>query len=668
MKDVRTRIKQLRRDLVRHNRLYYEKHKPEISDAEFDRRVRELEALERAHPEFAKADSPTQKVGGTAPSAFAAVIHEIPMLSIDNAYSEEELQAFDERVRKQLGSDAPEYVMELKVDGVSLSILYEKGVLVRAATRGDGRAGDDVTRNVKTIASIPHKLLGAKVPERLEVRGEVFLTRKNFQRLNDERQRSEEELFVNPRNAAAGSLKLLDPAITAKRKLEFFAHSVGLHDPGSFQTHEEVLRGFKTRGLPVDKHHSLCRDTEEAVKVCRVWEKKRSGLDYDIDGLVFKVNSRAQQERLGSTNKSPRWVIAYKFQAECAKTRLLGIQTQVGRTGVITPVANLEPVFLAGTTVSRATLHNEDEIRRLDLRVGDKVLVEKSGEIIPQVIKVLEDERTGKEKRYSFPKECPSCGSRVARAEEEVATRCLNAACKAQLEARLLHFVSRKAMDVEGLGDAIAKQLVVGGLVKDFADLYRLERRDLSALERMGDRSADNLCRQIEASKQKPLSRLVYGLGIRHVGIAAAELLAAEYPTMKKLSEAAAEEMENIGGIGSVISKSVVEFFLNKENKRILEHLAQMGVQMHEPKKKPVSSALNGQVFVFTGTLREFSREEASRRAKELGAKVVSIVSRKTTAVVCGDSPGSKLDEAKKLGVKVMGEEEFKGLLKSNGS
>lgn len=664
MKSAKSRIQELHRQIERHNRLYYEKHKPEISDQDFDRLLKELEVLEQAHPEHASADSPTQKVGGVPRKAGAVVEHERPMLSIDNTYSEDELRAFDERVRKNLKDEAYEYVMEPKVDGVSLSVLYENGALARAATRGDGRFGDDVTANVRTLNSVPHKLQGAGLPKKLEVRGEVYLPLKNFEALNAQREKEGEELFVNPRNAAAGSLKLLDASVSARRGLCFFAHSLGVCEPNPFKEHEAMLGRFAASGLPVNEHR-VCRTVEEALKACREWEKKRETLDYDIDGLVFKVNRLDQQAKLGHTNKSPRWVVAYKFPAQRAKTRLRDITVQVGRTGVLTPVADLEPVFLAGSTVSRATLHNEDEIERLGLRKNDTVVIEKSGDIIPQVVEVLKEKRTGKEKRFVFPKRCPVCGGEVRREEGEVARRCVNAACPAQLKARLMHFASRKAMDIEGLGEAVVEQLVEKKMVQDFADLYHLRTDALAALERFAEKSAGNLARQIEASKRKPLSRLVYALGIRHVGTAAAQLLAQRFGTMGALGGASREEVESVGGIGGVISESVGDFFRDKRNRAVLERLRRSGVRMDEPKKTGVSGALAGQSFVFTGTLAGFSREEASRLVEERGAKVSSAVSRKTAAVVCGEEPGSKLDEAKKLGVRVMNEKEFKELIGS---
>ncbi len=664
MKNAQTRIERLRRELERHNRLYYEKHKPEISDAEFDRRVKELEALERAHPEFASSESPTQKVGGAASPEFKAVAHEIPMLSIDNAYSEDEIRAFDERVRKLLLGEVPEYVLEPKIDGVSLSILYEDGVLSRAATRGDGRVGDDVTENVRTISCIPQRFSGSRFPAKLEVRGEVFLARKDFQRLNTEREEAGEDLFANPRNAAAGSLKLLDSKLAAQRRLSFIAHSLGACRQGSFKKHSEVLDFFGRVGLPVSAHTRVYEELDTVFLACARWEKEREELDYETDGMVLKVNSMAQQKKLGATNKSPRWAIAFKFKAERKETRLLNIEVQVGRTGVLTPVAILEPVLLAGTEVSRATLHNADEIKRLDLRTGDRVLIEKSGEIIPQVIEVVKQKRSAGAKRFVFPKKCKECGSKVIRKENEVAYRCINAACPAQLKAKLLHFASRKAMDIEGLGEAIVEQLVDKKLVQDFADIYHLKRFDLAELERMGEKSAENLYRQIEASKTRGLSRLVFALGIRHVGVNAARVLAEKFVSMEKFSAASREEIESTGGVGGIISESVVDFFRSKSNQKVLERLAESGIQMTHPKRSGFSGFLAGQVFVVTGSLQDFSREEATQSLLNRGAKVSSSVSRKTTAVVCGDSPGSKLEEAKKLGVRVLNEDEFKELLK----
>ncbi len=661
----KSRMDKLRKEIERHNHLYYDLHKTEISDTAYDQLFKELEALEKEYPQFASPDSPTHRVGGAPQQEFKTVFHQMPMLSIDNTYSKEELGAFDQRVRKHLNAEVFEYVLELKIDGVSLSLLYEKGRLARGATRGDGRSGDDVTENVKTISMIPVRLRAEHVPKRLEVRGEVYMTRKNFIKLNREREEAGQELFANPRNATSGSLKLLDPALVAKRHLCFAAHSLGVHEGGIFKQHSEVLQFFEQAGLPVQGQPRICGNLEEVFQACDHWQEARKKLDFETDGLVLKINRLDQQTRLGATNKSPRWLIAYKFPAERARTKLLDITVQVGRTGVLTPVANLEPVFLAGTTVSRATLHNEDEIRRLDLRIGDQVAIEKSGEIIPQIVEVLKEKRTGKEKVFHFPKKCPECGAQVAREEDEVARRCLNAACPAQLKEHLLHFASRKAMDIEGLGEALVDQLVSRAFVKDFSDLYSLKKADFAGLERMGDKSADNLCRQIKSSKSRGLSRLVYALGIRHVGANAARLLAERFETMKKLSQATREDIESVGGVGGVISESVTDFFAGKANRRILEKLEASGVGMREAKKPGSSTRLAGQTFVFTGSLENLSRDEAAALVLQHGGKVSSSVSRKTTAVVAGHEPGSKLEEAKKLNVPVLTEEAFKKLLQN---
>ncbi len=665
MASPKSRIKKLCQEIKRHNHLYYDLHKIEISDATYDKLLKELEALEKEYPEFASADSPTRRVGGSPQQEFKTVLHQVPMLSIDNTYSKKELAAFDKRVRKKLGEELFEYVLELKIDGVSLSLMYEKGEFVRAATRGDGRSGDDVTANVKTISTIPLKLKTSAAGQRLEVRGEVYMTRKNFMKLNRERQQAGQELFANPRNATSGSLKLLDSSLVADRRLCFAAHSLGVYEPTAFKQHSDVLHFFEKAGLPVIEPHLLCQNLEQVFRACDHWEMARKKLDFDTDGLVLKVNRLDQQRRLGATNKSPRWAIAYKFPAERAQTRLLEITVQVGRTGVLTPVANLEPVFLAGTTVSRATLHNEDEIKRLDLRVGDWVSIEKSGEIIPQVIEALKEKRTGQERIFHFPKKCPSCNAQVTRQQAEVAYRCLNTGCPAQFKEHLLHFASRKAMDIQGLGEALVEQLVDGQLVKDFSDIYNVKTQALAELERMGKKSADNLSRQIQASKTRGLSRLVYALGIRHVGVNAARLLAERFETIKKLSQATRQEIESIQAIGSVISESVTDFFANGDNQQIIEKLEDSGVEMREAKKPGFFSKLAGQTFVFTGALKKFSRQAAVALIQQHGGKVAASVSRKTTGVIQGDQPGSKLEDAKKLHVKILTEEEFIKLLQN---
>ncbi len=661
---IASKIRKLRQEIRRHNRLYYERNMPEISDAVFDRLLKELEEFERQYPEFASADSPTQRVGGRPLEKFETIEHIVPMLSIENTYSKEEVREFDDRVRKNLNGGEHEYFLELKIDGVSLSLLYEKGSLRYAATRGDGRFGDNVTANIRALKEIPEHLKDTKkAPGRIEIRGEVFLPIKKFLSINKEKKRSGEELFANPRNAAAGSLKLLDSKIVARRGLKFFAHSVGVFEEGDFETQKGLLDYFKDAGLPVNEHGRVCRNLEEVSEACERWEKGREKLDYDVDGLVIKVNRLDQQKLLGATHKSPRGVIAYKFPAEKAKTRLAGIGIQVGRTGVLTPVAHLEPVFLAGTTVSRATLHNEDEIGRLDLRIGDKVLIEKSGEIIPQVVEVLTKERTGKEKKFSMPKTCPVCGSKVFREEGEVATRCVNSSCPAQLKAGLLHFASRKAMDIEGLGDALAEQLVRKKRVRDFSDLYHLKKEMLESLERMGNKSASNVLAEIEESKACELSCLIYALGIRHVGITAAQTLAGHFGSIRKLAQTKMEDLRSMEGIGEVIADSVIKFFSNTQNRRLIEKLEAAGLNMQEKKKGRVSDALAGKTFVLTGVLKDFSRDEASRQIILHGGKVASMVSQKTHAVVVGESPGSKRAAAERLGIQIVDEEQFKRML-----
>ncbi len=663
-KDVRAALAGLKKEIQRHNHLYYDLNRAEISDPEYDRLLKELDRLEKNHPELLTSDSPTQRVGGRAAQKATTIRHQVPMMSIDNTYSKEEVLAFDERVRKHLKEGSYQYELELKIDGVSLSLLYRNGHLEYAATRGDGQTGEDVTGNVKTIKDIPATLKDTKkAPAEMEVRGEVFLTRKNFLALNKERERQGEELFANPRNAAAGTLKLLDSTVVAKRGLCFMAHGAGACKGKGFETQTELLKFFKNSGLPVNPDNELCKDLQDVFRACDKWQSEKDKLDYEIDGLVLKINRLEQQKLLGVTNKSPRWAIAYKFPAEKAKTRLVEISVQVGRTGVLTPVANLEPVFLAGTTVSRATLHNEDEIKRLELKIGDWVLIEKSGEIIPQIVEVLKGKRNGKEKNFSMPRQCPACGSAVVREEGEVASRCVNLGCEAQLKARLNHFASRKAMDIEGLGDALVEQLVDKKMVSDFTNIFSLKKEALAELERMGDKSADNLCVQIEISKKRELSRLLFGLGIRHVGVNAARLLAQEFGTMDALAKAGKEDFERIGAIGEVISESLLEFFGKKENLKILDRLEKLGVNMREPKKEGVGGPLSGKAFVLTGTLKDFSREDAGQHIRDLGGRVASSVSKKTEAVIAGEAPGSKLDDAKKLGVKVLTEDDFKKLI-----
>ncbi len=660
----KNRIQKLRRQIERHNHLYYDLGKPEISDSEFDRLMKELERLEAQHPQFTAPESPTKRVGGSPSISFQSATHLVPMLSIDNTYSKEEVLEFDKRLRKTIKNESIEYVMELKIDGVSLSLLYRDGRLERAVTRGDGQTGDIVTENIRTIRQIPPTLTAAQnIPKLIEIRGEIYFPRKNFIKLNQGRKKLGEELFVNPRNAAAGTLKLLDASIVAERGLCFLAHGAGACEGIAFESQMDLFGFFKEAGIPIGSHTRLCKNLEEVFRFCDTWQQEKEKLDYDIDGLVLKVNSMEQQRLLGSTTKSPRWVIAYKFPAQRRETQLMDISIQVGRTGVLTPVAHLEPVFLAGTTVSRATLHNADEIGRLDLRIGDRVLIEKSGEIIPQIVEVLVPNRTGKEKKFAMPRHCPVCHSPVVQEEGEVAVRCVNLRCVAQLKAKLLHFASRKAMDIEGLGDALVNQLVDLGKVSDFTDVYTLKKDVLAKLERMAEKSASNLIAQIEISKTRGLTRLLFGLGIRHVGIHAAKQLAQNFYSMEKLIKADKQDLEHIGSIGETIAESLLAFFKNRENLKIIEKLEKLGVRMIEVGRVRAGGPLTGQTFVLTGTLKNFSREDAGKKILELGGKVTSSVSKKTSAVIVGEAPGSKLQDAEHHGIKILTEDEFKKLI-----
>ena len=665
--EARRRAESLRTSIRRHDHLYYVLAEPEITDAEYDRLLRELKQLEERFPVLVTPDSPTQRVGGEPLETFATVRHRVPMLSLGNAYSAEELEAFDERVRKGLEDEAYEYVVELKVDGVAVSLRYEKGRFVQGSTRGDGVCGDDISANLRTVRSIPLSFI-AKDPSlrTLEARGEIYLPRKGFDRLNEEREREGEPLFANPRNAAAGSLKLLDPALVADRPLDIFIYGVAESPGGRYRTHYETLMALKQAGLRVNPHVRRCRTLEEAVRYCNEWEAKRDSLDYDIDGIVLKVNRFDQQLKLGQTAKEPRWAVAYKFPAREAVTTLNNIVLRVGRTGAVTPTAELEPVNLSGTTVSRATLHNADEIQRKDIRIGDTVVIEKGGEIIPKVVRVVTEKRTGKEKPFRMPEACPTCGGKLRRDEEEVAWRCENVACPAQLKRTLEHFAGRGAMDIEGLGTVMVESLVDQGLVKDYGDLYSLKMKDLLALERMGEKSASNLLAGIEASKERPYERVLFALGIRHVGLTAARLLAERFPSLDELSRATPEEIDEIPGVGTTIAQSLADFLSRKSNLAVIAKLREAGVRMKAEKEgagKP--KKLAGKTFVLTGILQRYSREDASEKIIALGGRTSDSVSRKTDYLVVGADPGSKLKKAKTLGVKILSEEEFEVLIKA---
>jgi DNA ligase (NAD+) len=659
---ARERAEVLRREIELHNYHYYVLDEPVIPDSQYDRMVRELEKLEEQFPELVTPYSPTQRVGGRPREGFTTLRHLSPMLSLANAFSEGELRDFDRRVRQALPDEHVEYVVEPKIDGLAVSLYYENGYFIRGATRGDGETGEDITGNLKTIRSVPLRLR-RPVPE-LEVRGEAYMSKDSFARLNEAREEAGESLFANPRNAAAGTLRQLDPRVTASRRLALFVYGLG-HSSGIAPSgHKEVLELLNELGFKVNPEYRVFEQMDELIEYCSRWQAGRFDLPYAVDGLVIKVNSLSQQERLGSTMKSPRWAIAYKFPPEQAVTRVKNIFVRVGRTGVLTPSADLEPVRLAGTTVSKATLHNEDMIREKDIRIGDRVLVQKAGDIIPEILAVLNDERDGTEVPWSMPRECPSCRSSVVRVSGEAAVRCTNLACPAQLWEGLIHFASRNAMDIAGLGPAVIGQLLAAGLVNDPADLYSLRYEDLVALERLGPRSARNLLGAIEASKSNSLARLIFALGIRHVGERAARILAGRYKSMEALMTAREDDLVAIPEIGPKIAAAIVDFFAGKENRQVLEKLVQAGVNTRDAGAGTGGGGpLSGKVFVLTGTLESFSRQEAREEVEKRGGKVSSSVSRNTDYVVAGEKPGSKYEKAVALGVKALTEEEFKGIL-----
>ena len=660
-------INSLREEIRRHEDLYYLEENPEISDKEYDELLDKLRELEAEHPELVTPDSPTQRVGGRPAEGFPEFVHRRPMLSLDNSYNIDELRAFDARCRKLADGQSLEYVAELKIDGLSLAVHYDNGVLVRGVTRGDGFRGEDVTSNVRTIRSIPLKLndRAKKVANEIEARGEAYLSRKVFEKINREREESGEPRFANPRNAAAGTLRQLDPAITARRRLEMFAYDVLAGERKAFATHWEALNWLEKAGLRVNPNRALCKSIEEVIDFCDQMEAQREELDYEIDGVVVKVNSTAMQEEFGATGKAPRWAVAYKYAARQATTRVNDILVSVGRTGALTPVAMLEPVPLGGVTVSRSTLHNEDEIERLGLKIGDWVLIERGGDVIPKVLKVIESKRTGKLKPFKMPTECPVCGGLVSRPEGEAVSRCIAADCPAQLIGRLLHFASRRAMRVEGLGEVLADQLIEKKLVKDVADLYSLTLDDLVSLERMAKKSATNVLDQIEASKARDLSNLIYGLGIRHVGERTAGILAREFGSLEKLARATVEELDAVHEIGLTMAESIHDWFADPGNARLCERLRTAGVRTENAKvaRSAAPQTLAGKVFVLTGTLPGMSRDEATGLIEARGGRVTSSVSKKTDFVLAGAEPGSKLDKANQLDVKVLDEEEFRKMM-----
>ena len=661
--NIKNKIEKLRAEIRKHDYLYYVLNQPEISDRQYDKLFFELKNLEENHPELITPDSPTQRVAGQPLKGFKTITHTIPMLSIDNTYNADELREFDKRVAKALGTQHYDYVVELKIDGLAVSLRYENAKLVTAATRGNGRTGDDVTANVRTIKAVPLVLMqNTAVPETLEVRGEVFMPTKSFLELNRIRTNQDELPFANPRNAAAGSLKLLDPKITAERNLSFFAYSLGQVSKNLSDNHWGVLQKFKTLGLPVNLNIKKAENIDRVIEICSEWDKKRERLDYQIDGLVIKINRLDQRDFLGYTGRAPRWCISYKFAAEKAETIVESIDVQVGKSGTLTPVANLTPVQLAGTTVKRASLHNFDQIDRLDVRVGDTVIIEKAGEIIPQVVKVQKQLRPKNTKAFEKPKTCPICSGPVKKDDEGVYLRCTNPDCLGRLKEKLKYFAGRDQMDIEHLGSALIDQLVDSGLVKNFADIYKLSIDDLLSLERMAQKSASNVISAIEKSKTQPLWRLINALGINMVGTQSAQLLADNLGSLENLQNAAVEQLESIDQVGPVMAESISDYFKNEKNKSIISQLQKTGLNpKHEKIKK--SDKLSGKKFVVTGTLENFSRQQAEQTIKHLGGKTASSVSKNTDFVLAGENPGSKLHKAKQLGIKIINEKQFLDML-----
>ncbi len=664
--EAKKEIEKLREEIRYHDYRYYVLNEPVISDAEYDRLMRRLQELEEKFPDLVTPDSPTQRVGAPPREEFGTVTHSIPMLSLANAFEEGEVYDFDRRVRKGLDGGEPRYVAEPKIDGLAVEIVYERGVIKVGSTRGDGTIGEDVTDNLKTIKSVPLRLREEEfpAPELLEVRGEVYMSKEDFRRLNQEREKRGESLFANPRNAAAGSLRQLDPKITASRPLRVFFYGIGRIEGKKFKTHWEVLQTLPKWGFTINPHVKLCQSIEECIEYYNNLKEIREDLDYEIDGVVFKVDQFEYQRRLGEISRSPRWALAYKFPSVQATTKVVDIKVQVGRTGALTPVAILEPVDVGGATVSRATLHNQDEIERKDVRIGDTVLVQRAGDVIPEVVKVIKERRTGKERKFQFPPHCPVCGTKVSKPSGEVVARCPNISCPARLKESIKHFASKRALDIEGLGDKIVDALVDKGMVKSISDLYRLKKEDFLKLEGFAEKSSQNMINAIEKSKKTTFDRLLYGLGIRHVGEHLAKVLAERYFDIESLSKASEEELLQIPEIGPEVAASIRDFFTRKENLKVIEELEELGVR-YERRKRPVEGKLKGLTFVFTGELEKFTRDEAQRLVEEMGGKATSNVSKRTDYVVVGKNPGSKLERARKYGVKTINEKEFIKLISS---
>ncbi len=661
-------VEQLRDEIRRHEHLYYVLDAPEVSDAEFDRLMQELKRLEAAHPELVTPDSPTQRVGGKPREGFVKVKHSRPMLSLDNAFGEEELRNWDRRVRELAGSAKIEYVCELKLDGMSLALTYEQGRLKKGVTRGDGSVGEDVTSNVRTMRSVPLSitttaLSKAGAPADFEVRGEVIMPLAAFERMNEDREAQGLAKFANPRNSAAGTIRVLEPNIVAQRRLDFFAYFLLVDGKYFPEHHDNALKMLHALGFKVNPNHTLANDIEQVLEFIAKCEAMREKLPYEIDGVVIKVNSVRLQDRLGFTGKAPRWAIAYKYGARSGVTQIEDILIGVGRTGKLTPVAALKPVLIGGTTVSRATLHNQDEIERLGVKIGDWVMVERGGDVIPKVVKVIDDKAHPRgHKSFHMPERCPECGGHVVRVEGEADHRCVNAACPAKLRETILHFAARSVMNIEGMGESLVNQLADSGLVKDIADIYELNKTKLLTLERIGDKSAENLLAEIEQSRKLPLERVIFGLGIRFVGERTAEFLSEHFGSMDALVNASVEELQEVNEVGPRVAQSIHEFFAEPRNRKLVErlrkHLTFTG------KKRDRGTALAGKTFVITGTLANYSRDAAKKLIEDAGGKVTGSVSKKTDYVIAGDDPGSKLEKARELGVKVVGEKELEELAK----
>jgi len=668
-KDLAKKIESLRDKIRRHESLYYVLDQPEISDAEFDKLMQQLKDLEAQHPELVTPDSPTQRVGGKPREGFVKVPHSSPMLSLDNTYNEDELRGWERRVHELSGRNDVDYVCELKLDGMSLALIYENGRLVRGVTRGDGSVGEDVTLNVRTVRSIPlliaaEKLKKAGVPSDFEVRGELLMPTASFKKINEEREREGLPTFANPRNFTAGTVRQLDSNITAQRRLDYFPYMLLRNGRTYFDRHWRTLGALDAAGFKVNQNRKLVSSMDEVWEFIQRWEERRDSLPYEIDGIVVKVDRTALQDELGFTGKAPRWAIAYKHAARAGITKIEGIRVQVGRTGKLTPVAELAPVLIGGTTVRNATLHNMDEIERLGVKIGDWVQVERGGDVIPKVAKVVEDKDHPRgHKTFHMPETCPVCGTKVMRTEGEVDYRCVNANCPAKLLGTILHFASRGVMNIDGMGDALVTQLTERGLVKNVADIYKLTKENLLSLDRMGEKSAQNILDEIEGSKKLPLDRVIYGLGIRFVGERTAQFLAEHFGSMEALGQASVEELQNVDEVGPRIAESIAEFFTIPANRKLVERLREAKLTLTGQKKQR-GTKLAGKTFVLTGTLPRFTRDEAKKMIEDAGGKVTGSVSKKTDYIVAGSDAGSKLDKARELGVAVIDEKQMEELVR----